>query len=405
MKPSVLFSITLQMIVFCSCSSGIESSLSISDCPSEASHPLKISFSEAKTVAINSYRDFFQNDMARSQSFQDLSLGDCFCVTSTSGADTLMYVINYADSMGFALISPIRSEEPIAIVEKGYYNPSNKADNAEFDYYIQQIKEICSEKTTQNRFALSRAPISSGIGDIVGEITSGPYCSVSWGQSGIYGACCPNGIAGCSNTALAQVLSVFEYPQVIDLTFDNSGQMELRWADIKKHIKGNDCDIHSNNIHDVIAKLMRELGYRSMSNYKDSSTGTYPSYSAYVLEQLGYNVKSSEYSDDFVVKSIPFESGDGLGVDIIVGYDNDNDHVGHMWLIDGYKIITKRYTSQLVNPGLGPGVDSNPTYKTFHYNHFNWGWDGDYNGYYISGDYQVGKYNLNNDVFLYSVSL
>ena len=403
MKKPYLIIVTLLLVFLSSCSSDIESNLTIPDDFPMESTSMKLTLSEAKAIAVDSYQEFFKNDVARSQSSQNLSVDECYCVTSNFDADTLMYVINFADSMGFALISPDRCEEPLAVVEKGFYNPSQETGNSDFDFYMQQLKEICRERSSQNNIALSRAPISSGIGDVVSEVIAGPYCEVSWGQSGIYGTYCPNGIAGCNNTTLAQIFSIFEYPQVLDLTFNNSERLALNWSDIKQHQNGSSCELHSNEIHNNIAKIMRELGYRSGSIYEQDGTGTYPSNSAYLLQQLGFNVKLSEYSDDFVNQTIPLNKTGYLGVDIIVGYDPAQG--GHMWMIDGYKDITKRYKNDLLNPGFDTGLDAEITYKTFHYNHFNWGWNGNYNGYFISGDYKGAFYDFNQNVTLYSVSL
>ena len=160
MKKTDLFIITLLLIFFSSCSNDIETALSIPEESSVESQSIKLTISEAKDIAINAYRDFFKNDVTRSQSSQEVSLDDCFCITSDSDADTLMYVINFADSQGFALISPDRSEEPWAIVEKGFYNPSQETGNPDFDFYIQQLKEICNESYYQKNISLSRGPIS-----------------------------------------------------------------------------------------------------------------------------------------------------------------------------------------------------------------------------------------------------
>ena len=148
---------------------------------------------------------------------------------------------------------------------------------------------------------------------------------------------------------------------------------------------------------------MRELGYRSGSTYKQNSTSTYNDNSAYQLIQLGFNVQKDEYSDKFILGSIPPNGLGEKGAVIISARDSVEGR--HMWMIDGYRNIIKRYTHQLVNPGLGPGLESEPTYETFHYNHYNWGWDGNYNGYFISGNYRCGSLNLNKDQIFYSVSL
>ena len=53
-------------------------------------------------------------------------------------ADTLFYVVNYADSAGFALVSSsrIHGDPLLAVTEQGSYTPGESTENEGFNYYI-----------------------------------------------------------------------------------------------------------------------------------------------------------------------------------------------------------------------------------------------------------------------------
>lgn len=51
--------------------------------------------------------------------------------------DTLMYVVNYADSMGFAVVSAVKgTPELIAVTMQGSYDPAEPCDNPGFSMYM-----------------------------------------------------------------------------------------------------------------------------------------------------------------------------------------------------------------------------------------------------------------------------
>lgn len=67
---------------------------------------------------------------------------------SSEGAnDTLMYVFNFDDEQGFAIVSaPKNAEDLLAITEIGSFEPDIQTGIEGFDEFILKAKEYCQEK-------------------------------------------------------------------------------------------------------------------------------------------------------------------------------------------------------------------------------------------------------------------
>lgn len=78
------------------------------------------------------------------------------------------------------------------------------------------------------------------------------------------------------------------------------------------------------------------------------------------------------------------------------GENKGND--GHAWVIDGCYYVKALYRLMATYDGTTWSVfQEMGTYKTCH-NHINWGWNGDYNGYFngwVYNAYQAVKYDEN----------
>lgn len=59
--------------------------------------------------------------------------------------DTLMYVFNFADSAGFAIVATAReSDQLLAVTEKGSYVPGEETGNPGFDFYMKCAENYVS---------------------------------------------------------------------------------------------------------------------------------------------------------------------------------------------------------------------------------------------------------------------
>lgn len=301
---------------------------------------------------------------------------------SRSETDTLMYIINYEDSLGYAIISAKTSVDPIiAVTEYGEYNNSNENKNPGLELYLDMAKDYIAGNgfipiTPDPTFPITETKYETVV---ISDKNQEPRVAVKWGQGGIYGAECPNNLSGCSNTAAGQAMTYFNYPTSIKLNYSGGSNLTLNWSDIKKHVSGTLLiDNCPKTVHSTIGKLLRQIGYDSNSTYytDGSGTGTQTASTRNTMIKYGFNVgQIINYSNYCIVSNL------GSGIILIRG-DKANNGGGHMWVADGFK-----YKKQELRMYTRPQNSSNWTLhsvetQVLSYNHFNWGWNGTDNGYF-----------------------
>lgn len=325
--------------------------------------------------------------------------------TRTGENDTLLYIVNYANEQGFAVISANRNAEGLlAVTEQGSYGVDGEyyTDNPGFTAFMERAKAYASVTIGGDGFLplLQQKLVS----DTVYEYKIGPYINVRWGQSGIEGKFCPNHIAGCSPVAMAQIMSHFKYPSDLAITYDSASVSftHLDWESMVKHEVDHRYRVcgATESAHDMIGLLIRQLGELSFSKYKDNATSTYFDDVRYALKTLNYQVS---YITDYSPKQDLIdllESGKLLlmrGISLA-----EEGSVGHSLAVDGAWIFTERLSqwvkekNQLewrFNCVLGE--------TTKEYLHFNWGGNGNCNGFFKLGVFSPdnGTYDNHGDLY------
>lgn len=354
----------------------------------------------------------------------------------TEDGDALMYVVNYADSMGFAVVSANKNApELIAVTEQGYYDPATPNDNSDFHYYMGCVADRLNEMTYSSSTPAPPAvntvvPVKPAIQyKLVKDTTwyrrGGNRVAVKWGQQNPEGWKCPNQLCGCSNTAAAMAMTYFKYPEKVTMTYmDDDPIVEMNWDEICLHTGKNygySC-MCSYAVHTRISQLCRELGHRSVSDYimptydengkqiSPASTGTRVSATRNTLVSLGYSVTSVTNIGKYTLSSLL----DKYGTAILLMYGtNSIEKTGdgaHVWICDGamdYMVKSTMYSWQPPDDGKYYAipqweVDWVTEIRTC-YNHFNWGWYGDGNGFFLDMNYNVtteggDKYDFRNGV-------
>lgn len=351
----------------------------------------------------------------------------------SGGADTLMYVVNYADSMGFAIVSAVRSTPGlIAVTVAGSYDPSTPSDNPGFDIYMDAATQYLAEHLDDDvdapsgtippgGFPLTPMPLEKIDVDTIWHKRVPIRVKVYWGQISPEGDECPNKRSGCSITAMAMAMSYFKYPTSIKLSYNSAGEtIALDWDKLTVHGSfirhtGEDgryardiCSQYDYPIHTRLAQLCRELGYRSKSEYKfGEELGTATSYTDVMntLRNMGYGVRYKKYE----FGSIQDDLNSGS---ILLMRGQNSEGVGHMWLCDAVESYHLRLTKYQAEPGIYVGEPKWWFVEQWHeggwtYHFFNWGWGTSHNwdgtkatpkadrcGYFLELDY--GKYG--NDV-------
>lgn len=329
-------------------------------------------------------------------------------VKSRNGAtnDTLLYAVNFKNNEGFALVPASRKADPLlAICEKGNYSPGCEKLNPGFGIYMGLAEkkltdlEIVSDEPTLNtgdndsEFVPEFKPYDGDntrpletkeTSDTIWHFLVQPRVKVQWGQKGIYGALAPNKTAGCAPVAMAQAMSYFNHPRYMKFTFNEREIKELHidWEQIKRHQKRTSfsyqCQCDAKN-HTHISHILRQIGKDAKSEYKDGGrTPTNNNDTKSLLKKHGFSISGFH----------KYNAGDGIkiGDGIILIYGDDTNAQGkysaHIWVLDGIKNFTTRHTVYCKQTNSIQWTVMSQNTSTFHFNHFNWGWDGDYDGWF-----------------------
>lgn len=338
---------------------------------------------------------------------------------SNSQEDTLIYVFNFNDNQGFAVISAdSRTEGLLAVTETGHYDQDEVNQNEGFKMFMELAEKYVTTPSKPARIK----PIDDGFilvkdSTYQSESYIGPYINVQWGQSYPEGIYCNNGLCGCANTAMAQIMSYYEYPTGINLTYQGADvtYQELNWDEIKQHISTATCTA-SSETHNVIGRLCKQLVTLNGSNdYGSDGTTTSPTNINVTYTNLGYQTSGWQNYND--ARNLIYSFLLNQGVIQVRGAQNGLS-IGHEWVMDGVYVLFYEHFSwtKPANSFGGWTLDSHTT-ETHAYYHLNWGWNGNCNGYFYEGvfdttsgiNYDTGvhtaNYNFNTEIQMLFVTL
>lgn len=292
--------------------------------------------------------------------------------------DTLLYLINYSNNGGFALLGADRRIPYVyAISDRGHLEFADTLNNKGLALFMANVNDeiLCNEafrptddntqpvvyvkpnySSLSSTYRIIKPCIAVDMRDM-GQWE--PYNSVVVSNIGT------NVPVGCVPLALAMILGHYEYP----LQWDG---ITLNWDEIKNNSK---CD--------AMQKLLYSLGKKENLNVKYTSTGSsaYSSDCLTVLKKMGY--KTPDSLIPFNVDSALFTLNEKYKVKktapiYISGSqcDENGDYIqgsGHAWVIDGVlqRQITTTTPAFIIN-------DIN----NYHLFHCVWGWYGVNNGYF-----------------------
>ena len=349
------------------------------------------SFEEALEIAENAISSDNITDVTRGIGTRKLLLEKSKIYTtsnSSSGSlnDTLLYVFNCENNQGFVIVSANRNKEGlIAVTEHGNYDPTKKTDNEGFNMYMDWVKKYLSRPSTMKGTRSSSDYNYTKIEmDTLDYTYIAPMIQVKWGQHGISGTYCSNETAGCGPVAIAQIMSHFQKPSSMIYSFpDHDVSAEyLNWFYILMHSSSTEhpaiCNVLT-SLDNHIGRIIREIGQRADAEYLNNGTSTSAQGLIDALEYFGYST-SGRREFHQLIEFLP-ELEDGKLI-LMWGYDNNNH--GHVWVIDGGRQLKTLYTGYGSNDNtnwvqLWTSTIAVPFY------HINWGFDGNYNGFFLAG--------------------
>ncbi len=344
----------------------------------------------------------------------------CNPASRSAEADPLMYVVNYAEDNGFAMVPANRNApDVVAVTEKGHYNPSDGIEIGGFNEWLEEVTEYLVRLESKEK-PVATIPAAPGVlrkvvTDTIFNRKVDPRIEVIWGQrkdeffpDACEGMFFDNNNAGCGNVAIAMVMSYLERTTSLKTTFlppDNNFKLRLYWTELKKYLSVHDTppqmfpksttpgyDIRTN-----LAYLLRELAEMNKSSYGASLTTVSPVNFSNTVHQLELTSASSwEFADSTSCHDILFNY---TGSVLFVGaYENDYEN-GHVWVCDGMKNFRFRYrTYESVDNGITWNLIDTSYSGYDGYVHYNWGWHGYCNGFYLNSSTEAipGGYGSGN---------
>ncbi len=310
----------------------------------------------------------------------------------TQKGEPAVYIFDRPASSGYLIVSADDTATPLL----GY------ADSGSFDANNMppQLEWWLSEYASQIDYASANG-IKNTYAPIANKKEIAPLVKTKWNQGTPYNNLCPsvNNVkcpSGCVATAMAQVMKFWNYPEVgtgrVTATlpsggtgegFINLAQKPFDWNNMIDSYSGYD---YTNEQGNAVATLMQAAGYAAKMNYAPGGSGALSINAAISLS------KNFKYNPNIqYLQRLYFNASEWNEIvynELAAGrpilYGGQSTSVGHEFVCDGY--------------------DGNG------YFHFNWGWGGMSDGYFIldalnpnsvgTGGGTGGGYNSRQDIII-----
>lgn len=350
--------------------------------------------------------------------------------------DTMVYVVNFADNKGFAVLGARRSLEDIYA-----FTESGSLDAGRLDAVMARIAlgdDVATSRAADDSAALSpenfiyemlgSSLLDLGGGPLIGgggqgamtlistrtwwEITDkkGVYGSAKWNQTHPFNWSMPEsdmpeyaGSAymwrhpvGCGVLAVAQMMAAVRHP--VKAPADNG--LVYEWDDLltvsnyetlPDYLPMKYKGVNSENTKHL-ADVLYYLGYCFGANYGiEGGTGVKFENVISALKLIDPYYANAKY-DDFDEYAIIAMLDDGKPV---IGNGVDSNAGGHAWVFDGY-VKRSKVTENVYR--MNPSGETHTTvYREMPRTllHINWGYSGACDGYYLAGL----MYNMQDRVF------
>lgn len=335
-----------------------------------------------------------------SHSVASVSLMGALTKTRASEADTTFYVVNFKDG-GYSVVAAEKDLENHVYVYSETGTVTYPMHPVMEDYLVKVAEEIPTapkrNSSGNSTNGIARKPtnpdtlvLAEGIVEIFGvryitragssHNSKGPLVKTKWGQEDPYNYFCPSiyggtkALAGCVPVAIGQICGYHNWPTQLDgYTFN--------WNEMLS--TPTKADITDSGAYDT-AKLLRILGDKSKVIYGILESGTTTENAIECLKEIGYpNVKIVSYSTSICLSHLtnygPLYMRGNLNEDCI-NSPIPFEHEGHAWVVDGYDSCSYYIDYYREDNGEFFRRDYGDGYT---YLHFNLGWDGNGDGFYL----------------------
>ncbi len=334
-----------------------------------------------RNSAMRSASDFFERQgypqlSASLENNERLSRGN------ENNEDRPYHVFNIGENNGFIVIAgDDRAQTVLAYSYEGHFDTDNLPDACKkwMQNYVIEIESLKNDIpfSSEKRSAELTYPTEA----------IAPLLKTKWGQGHPYNAKCPKDtknynypcLTGCVATAVAQIMNYYRYPQrgtgsikymdnnqEVERALDFSSCSDFAWDDMLETFPLNVTSSQQRAISD----LMMQVGYSCKMQYSSvSSTSHNRDAGIALVNNFGYDNNIKHYERNYMTEE---EWVDVLTSELMssrpvlyYGYQNNTD--AHTFICDGYD---------------GQG--------SFH---FNWGGNGNNDGYYRLSALTPGSYD------------
>ena len=282
-------------------------------------------------------------------------------------ASAAYYVFNAQPDHGYVVVSgDDRTQQVLGYSDKGYFDPNNVPPVVQ-EWLEQYVVEIAMLDQGLIE-AAPEANIPPKASNIVRPLTKS-----QWGQDAPFYFQCPQinseyCVTGCTATAMAQIMYYHKWPSSTSKAIPayttkthsiNLGQLSttsFNWSAMKDYYSDEETST-TNSANAAVAKLMRYCGQAVLMNYSTDASGAHDCGEVFV-DYFRYSTKARQlFRCDYSFSQWQSYIIAELKASRPVMFSGFKQSSGHAFVCDGY--------------------DGNGYY------HFNWGWYGSYDGYFL----------------------
>jgi hypothetical protein len=341
----------------------------------------------AKRVAINFYYE-------RVNQFEKLSYNDIKIANHKEYKidGTILLYTFFMKPAGFVIVSASDMVQPVlAYSFKGTQYVDNIPDAVKerLSIYSNQIKYISDNNLLPDPKIINDWNSLSTDNPTYLKVCKSksvqPLLTCTWDQDKYYNEACPvdpagpggHALAGCVATAIGQIMYYYRWPEqgtgsytyvhpVYGTISADFGNTSYKWNKMTDHISASNS---------AIAELLFHIGVSVDMNYGPNGSGMYNHKAGYIYRTYFKYVPETHYifrdSTNIDWDSVLITHLDKKMPLYYAGWTADSlvNISGHAFVCDGYQDST--------------------------YFHFNWGWNGIYNGYFYLNDLNPGASHFN----------
>lgn len=293
----------------------------------------------------------------------DLKLKSGSIVTSPKDSTGYYFIYNVGENQGFMIVSGDDRTTPVlGYSDDGKFDFANMPENIQefMEHYKLQIKAITTQNNTLSlKSSMIVAPNDSAVA---------PLITTKWGQLAPYNSKIPiSAPTGCLSTAMAQIMNYHKWP--LHGTSSHSYTYN-----------GNTFSVNfASTIYDWANMKNEYTAIEDIASASCKAVGTLM-YNCGVSLDMQYNAKGS----NAITSSVPTAFINYFGYDKNLQMIWSSDYTSIQWK---YKVKSEINAKR---PVMIFGTDGNSVgheyiadgYDRYNFIHINWGWDGNYNGYY-----------------------